>query len=51
MMRDAQVSERLLFYSGRSSSLGEVHHGDTVMDFMQATTQTHSFSSGRAQTR
>jgi hypothetical protein len=30
-----QVSERLLFYSGRSSTLGEVHHGDTVMDFMK----------------
>jgi hypothetical protein len=31
----AQVSERLLFYSGRSNQMGEVHQGDTVMDYMQ----------------
>jgi elongation factor G len=26
------VSERILFYSGRTHSLGEVHNGDTVLD-------------------
>ena len=28
------VSERLLFYTGVSHKIGEVHEGDTVMDWM-----------------
>jgi len=28
------VTERMLFYSGELSSVGEVHDGDTMMDFM-----------------
>jgi len=28
------VSERLLFYTGESHKIGEVHEGDTVMDWM-----------------
>jgi hypothetical protein len=40
----AQVSERLLFYSGRSSQMGEVHQGDTVMDYMQARFPLHAVS-------
>ncbi|XP_015782076.1 ribosome-releasing factor 2, mitochondrial [Tetranychus urticae] len=28
------TTERLLYYSGRSSSMGEVHQGDTVTDYM-----------------
>ena len=27
-------SERLLFYTGVSHKIGEVHEGDTVMDWM-----------------
>src|ERR1700748_766684 len=26
------VSERILFYSGKTYSMGEVHNGDTVLD-------------------
>src|ERR1041384_6006442 len=29
------VSERLLFYTGVSHKIGEVHEGDTVMDWME----------------
>lgn len=29
------TTERMLFYSGSSKHMGEVHHGDTVMDFME----------------
>ena len=29
------VTERMLFYGGVSRSIGEVHDGDTVMDFME----------------
>ena len=29
------LSERVLFYSGESSAIGEVHDGDTVMDFLE----------------
>ncbi len=29
------TSERILFYTGRSHKMGEVHHGDTVMDWME----------------
>ncbi|KAH9511711.1 G elongation factor, mitochondrial 2 [Dermatophagoides farinae] len=28
------TTERMLYYSGSSSQMGEVHHGDTVMDYM-----------------
>lgn len=28
------TTERMLFYSGKTSSLGEVHHGTTVTDFL-----------------
>lgn len=28
------TTERMLFYSGRSDGMGEVHHGDTVTDYM-----------------
>uniref|UniRef100_A0A1B0C9X5 Putative ribosome-releasing factor 2 isoform x1 n=1 Tax=Lutzomyia longipalpis TaxID=7200 RepID=A0A1B0C9X5_LUTLO len=28
------TTERMLFYSGRTRSLGEVHHGNTVTDFL-----------------
>jgi len=28
------TTERMLYYSGRISSPGEVHHGDTVTDFL-----------------
>ncbi|HVQ27445.1 MAG TPA: GTP-binding protein, partial [Planctomycetota bacterium] len=29
------VSERVLFYTGRTRKIGEVHEGDTVMDHLQ----------------
>lgn len=29
------TSERILFYSGKSHKIGEVHDGDTVMDWME----------------
>ncbi|EDV26476.1 uncharacterized protein TRIADDRAFT_22097, partial [Trichoplax adhaerens] len=29
------VTERMLFYSGFTKTIGEVHDGDTVMDYMQ----------------
>src|SRR5437773_8601354 len=29
------VSERVLFYTGVSHKIGEVHEGDTVMDWME----------------
>ena len=29
------VSERLLFYSGKTHKVGEVHDGAATMDFMQ----------------
>jgi elongation factor G len=29
------VSERILFYTGISHKIGEVHEGDTVMDWME----------------
>lgn len=29
------TTERMLFYSGVIKSLGEVHKGDTVMDYME----------------
>ena len=29
------VSERILFYSGKTHKMGEVHDGDTVMDWME----------------
>ena len=29
------VSERVLFYTGVSHKIGEVHTGDTVMDWME----------------
>ncbi|OTF74349.1 mitochondrial elongation factor G2-like protein, partial [Euroglyphus maynei] len=29
------TTERMLYYSGSSRQIGEVHHGDTVMDFME----------------
>ena len=29
------VSERILFYTGLSHKIGEVHEGDTVMDWME----------------
>jgi elongation factor G len=29
------VSERVLFYTGMSHKIGEVHEGDTVMDWME----------------
>src|SRR3989338_6471484 len=29
------VSERILFYTGVSHKIGEVHEGDTVMDWME----------------
>ena len=29
------TTERMLFYSGRTSSLGEVHEGSTVTDYME----------------
>ncbi|XP_058056639.1 ribosome-releasing factor 2, mitochondrial [Anopheles bellator] len=29
------TTERMLYYSGRTNSLGEVHHGNTVTDFLQ----------------
>ncbi|XP_027205184.2 mitochondrial ribosome recycling factor 2 [Dermatophagoides pteronyssinus] len=29
------TTERMLYYSGSSEQMGEVHHGDTVMDFME----------------
>ena len=29
------VSERILYYSGKTHKLGEVHDGDTVMDWME----------------
>jgi hypothetical protein len=29
------TTERMLYYSGVISNLGEVHHGNTVMDYMQ----------------
>jgi elongation factor G len=29
------TSERILFYSGKSHKMGEVHDGDTVMDWME----------------
>jgi elongation factor G len=29
------VSERILFYTGRTYKIGEVHEGTTVMDWME----------------
>jgi elongation factor G len=29
------TSERMLYYSGQISLPGEVHHGNTVMDYME----------------
>lgn len=29
------TTERILYYSGKSYKIGEVHHGDTVMDWME----------------
>ena len=29
------VTERILFYSGRTYKIGEVHEGTAVMDFME----------------
>lgn len=29
------TTERMLYYSGHVSRMGEVHHGDTVMDYME----------------
>ncbi|PWU20198.1 MAG: elongation factor G [Bdellovibrio sp.] len=29
------TTERILFYSGKSHKIGEVHHGDTIMDWME----------------
>src|SRR3954465_5381909 len=29
------TTERILFYSGKSHKIGEVHDGDTVMDWME----------------
>jgi len=29
------TTERILFYTGRTHRLGEVHHGDTTMDWME----------------
>ncbi|XP_050404706.1 ribosome-releasing factor 2, mitochondrial isoform X1 [Patella vulgata] len=29
------TTERMLYYTGLSTHLGEVHHGDTVMDYME----------------
>src|SRR6056297_1566104 len=29
------VTERILFYTGRSHKIGEVHNGEAVMDWMQ----------------
>src|SRR3989344_3325176 len=29
------VSERVLFYTGVSHKIGEVHEGDTIMDWME----------------
>ena len=29
------VSERMLYYSGQVALPGEVHHGNTVMDYME----------------
>ena len=34
------ITERMLFYAGFTDRLGEVHHGDTVMDFMQVFPRT-----------
>jgi len=28
------VTERILFYTGRSHKMGEVHNGEAVMDWM-----------------
>ena len=28
------TTERMLFYSGKTNNLGEVHHGNTVTDFL-----------------
>ena len=28
------TTERMLFYGGVTRTLGEVHHGDTVMDYL-----------------
>lgn len=29
------TTERMLFYSGLTQTIGEVHDGDTVMDYME----------------
>ena len=29
------VTERMLYYSGLTHSVGEVHHGNTVMDYLE----------------
>src|SRR6056297_868439 len=29
------ATERILFYTGRLHRMGEVHHGDATMDFME----------------
>src|SRR4051794_37391319 len=29
------TTERILFYSGKSHKIGEVHDGDTIMDWME----------------
>ena len=29
------ITERMLFFSGNISSIGEVHNGDTVMDYLE----------------
>jgi len=29
------TTERVLFYTGRTHRLGEVHHGDATMDWME----------------
>ena len=33
------TTERMLFYSGYISRVGEVHTGDTVMDYLEQATQ------------
>ncbi len=29
------ITERILFYTGKTYKMGEVHHGTAVMDFME----------------